>query len=86
MRFRNTLAGTWKQFFLWGRYNVLLYKKYRPYGMPLLDWKKGLKIWVGLLRQLPRLRTRTRLERWLRAVVWRLGRIDGCLRYKVLAL
>jgi glycosyltransferase involved in cell wall biosynthesis len=86
MRFRNTLTGTWKQAFLWGRYNVLLYKKYRPYGMPLLDWKKGLKIWVDLLRQLPRLRTRTGLERWLREVMWRLGRIDGCLRYNVLAL
>jgi glycosyltransferase involved in cell wall biosynthesis len=86
MRLQNTLIGSLKQAFLWGRYNVLLYKTYRQHGMPPLFWKKGVRIWLNLLKAFPRLRTRVGLEKWLRQIIWRLGRIDGCLRYKVLAI
>lgn len=86
MRLRSSLLCSLKQACLWGRYNVLLYRNYRQHGMPLLHWKRGLNGWFHLFRRIPRLRSRLGFERWLRQIVWKLGRIEGCFRYKVLAL
>ena len=84
-RFRESLRETYSQAYLWGKYNVLLYKKYRPLGMPALTWRDGLLGWTALLRQLPRAVLRRRYARWMRRLAWRAGRLNGSITYRVVA-
>lgn len=85
-RFRGTLSGIYNQARLWGQYNVLLYKKYRSQGMPELPWRTGLAEWVKLFKKLFRIRSKSALIRWLWRFSWHLGRLQGSLKYRVLAL
>jgi len=85
MRLRNTLVGSLKQAHLWGRYNVSIYKKYRPHGMPPLKLERAIRGWVQLIKALPLIRSRLQFDKWLRQFAWRLGRLEGCLRYRVMA-
>ena len=84
-RFRPTLRGNFHQTRLWGEYNVLLYKKYRPLGMPELSWKQSTKSWLRLLTTLPRARSQQGRVKWVRMLARRIGRLHGCLKYRVLA-
>jgi glycosyltransferase involved in cell wall biosynthesis len=86
MRARGTFPKMVRQSWSWGRYNVLLYKHYRSKGMPKLDWKTGIKKWLALLRHLPHLSNKNELYRWLWRIAWNLGRLEGCFRYRVLAI
>jgi glycosyltransferase involved in cell wall biosynthesis len=85
IRYRPTSAGMYHQARVWGKQNVLVYKKYRPLGMPKLSWKEGAKAWWDLLRRLPHIRSKDALRRWLRQLAWRIGRLQGCIEYRVLA-
>ena len=85
MRLRSSTGGSLRQARLWGKYNVLLYKRYRPLGMPKLSWRKGFNAWRILIRQIPQLRSRLELKKWLWQVAWRFGRLEGCLSWRVLA-
>jgi glycosyltransferase involved in cell wall biosynthesis len=86
IRYRATLKALYEQARFWGKMNVLMYKRYRPLGMPPLDWQTGAHAWWKLLRSLPFRRSRLGLARWLWQFGWRLGRVQGCLEYRVLAL
>lgn len=86
MRVRGSITSSIIQAWLWGRYNVLMYKKYRPFGMPKLNWKRGLGTWIKLVRDLPKFRRRREFSRWLFRMAWYFGRLEGCVRYRVLAL
>jgi glycosyltransferase involved in cell wall biosynthesis len=85
-RFRNTLGGVYRQARRYGEYNVLLYKRYRPLGMPKLSWKASMKEWGYLLRSLLWIRSRQRLARWIWKFGWRIGRLQGSIKYRVFAL
>jgi glycosyltransferase involved in cell wall biosynthesis len=85
-RFRDTLTDMYHQAYLWGEYHVLLYKKYRPLGMPKLSWKSGVKAWIDLLKRLPQVRDKGSRGKWVRQFARRLGRLQGCIKYRVLAL
>ncbi|MBD2463756.1 glycosyltransferase [Oscillatoria sp. FACHB-1407] len=85
-RFR---PNTWKictQARKYGKYNVFLYEKYRSKGMPKLTLKMGLAGWWQLLRGAPKLLNSSERVRWLRDLSWRIGRLEGCLKYKLIAL
>lgn len=86
IRFRESSTETFKQSFLWGEYNVFLYKRYMTQGMPKLTLKQGLSEWGKLLKRLRQLRYRDTRSAWLRVFFWRLGRISGCLKYRVVAI
>ncbi|MGE0821962.1 MAG: glycosyltransferase family 2 protein [Candidatus Binatia bacterium] len=86
IRHRATLRGAFRQARTWAQYNVLLYKKYLPLGMPKLTWKDNLHVWVRFVRLLPKMRTRSGRARCVRQFAWRLGRLQGSLKYGVLAL
>jgi GT2 family glycosyltransferase len=86
IRYRPTLAGTFRQARLCGRYNVVLYRRYRAHGMPRLGPLPGLARWAKLLLTTPLVATRLGRARWLWQAGWRLGRLEGCLRCRVLAL
>ncbi len=85
-RFRHTIKGLYQQMRLWGEYNVLLYKKYRSLGMPKLSPKEGVKAWLRLLKHLPQLFSKEERALWVRTLAWRTGRLQGCIKYRVLAL
>lgn len=84
-RLHHTMAGLYHQARLWGKYNVLLYKKYRPLGMPKLPLQKGVKTWLHLLTSFPQVLSKEDCPKWVRAFARRLGRLQGCIKYRVLA-
>jgi len=86
LRYRQTLRGLYQQARGWGKYNVLIYKRYRPLGMPKMSWKDGAKAWRDVLRRLIRIRNKQHLAQWLWRFGWRVGRLQGCIQYRVLAL
>jgi glycosyltransferase involved in cell wall biosynthesis len=86
IRFPQTLRGVYWQAYYWGKYNVLLYKKYRQLGMPKLSWRDGVQAWIGLLRTTPKIRSKDTRTAWLWGFAWRFGRLQGCLKYRVVAL
>jgi GT2 family glycosyltransferase len=85
VRFRHDLAGTFRQGVVYGRSNVQIYQRYRQRGMPRLPPLAGLGKWASLALKTPRLVTRAGRVRWLWDLGWRLGRLDGCVRYRVWA-
>lgn len=84
-RFRESLRGIYTQGMNYGEHNVLLYKRYRDLGMPRASWKSGVKGWIRLARSTPDLLDREKRLRWIRQLGWRLGRLKGCLKYRVWA-
>lgn len=84
-RFRPTLKGNFHQTRLWGEYNVLLYKKYRSLGMPPISWKHGVRAWWLLLSRLPQIHSQEGRVKWVRRFARRLGRLYGCIKYRVVA-
>jgi glycosyltransferase involved in cell wall biosynthesis len=85
-RFRDTLRSIYRQGHSYGESNVLLYKKYRPLGMPELSWKAGVSAWMRLLKRFPAVLSEENRALWVRAFGWRMGRLRGCIKYRVLAL
>jgi glycosyltransferase involved in cell wall biosynthesis len=83
---RDSWAKTLKQSWLWGRYNVLLYKSYRSKGMPKLHMKTGITKWKRLFRSVYKIRNQRMFEEFLWNLAWQSGRLYGCLRYRVLAI
>jgi glycosyltransferase involved in cell wall biosynthesis len=86
VRLRTSLGAMCRQARLWGEYNVVLYKKYRPLGMPTLPRWHGVRNLVGTLRRFPQLgRRRTRSD-WLWEANWMIGRLLGSVKHGVWAL
>jgi GT2 family glycosyltransferase len=85
-RFRHSMWDIYWQAFGYGMDNVLLYKKYRAYGMPELSWSIGAKKWLHLLRNLHRLRRRRYQAAWLWRFAWHLGRVLGSIKYRIQAI
>lgn len=86
MRFRGSARQSLRQARDWGEYNVRLYARYRRHGMPRLPLLNGVRRWYHLARRAPRALTdETRRERWLWSLHWTLGRLAGCVKYRVLA-
>jgi glycosyltransferase involved in cell wall biosynthesis len=86
VRLRADLAGTFRQHLLYGRYNVLAYRRYRARGMPRLPLSAGLLRWGKLAATAPRLLAgRPARHEWVGQLGWRLGRLAGCFAYRALA-
>jgi len=86
IRFHPSLTSLYQQSQSWGRYQVRLYKRYRPVGTPNLLWKEGLKAWKQLFWSLPQVRRSRSRAAWVRRLGWRVGRIKGGIQFRVLAL
>jgi len=86
IRHRHDLGGMFRQGWRTGRYNVLIYSRYRPLGMPRLGVLPGLLRWGKLLLRTPlMMATRAGRSRWAWQMGWRLGRLHGCALYRVAA-
>lgn len=86
IRLRDNPIDLYRQTREWAEYNVLLYKKYRKYGMPKLPLKTGIKEWLSLIRKLPRIRRKNGRKAWLNKFHYRWGRLVGSIKYRVIAL
>jgi glycosyltransferase involved in cell wall biosynthesis len=86
VRYRDTLCGIYRQARTYAEYNVLLYKRYRPLGMPRLSWKASVPAWANLLRRLSRIRRKQDLGQWVWQFGWRVGRLHGSMKYRIFAL
>lgn len=85
VRHRDTVASLYRQARLYGEYNVFIYKRYRPHGMPPYPWKQSIHAWIGLARRAGSLFKPERRASWVWQLGWRIGRLQGCLKYRVLA-
>lgn len=85
IRFRGDLGGVFRQAYSYGVHNVGIYRRYRPLGMPRLPPTAGLRKWAALLLRTPQLFTPRGRAHYLRQLGWRLGRLRGCLRFRVWA-
>jgi len=86
IRFRNGLRSIFRQTCHWGKYNAFLYKKYRPLGMPKLTCKPMCLQWLRMLKGLTGLRHREGRYECAWDIGWRIGRLYGSIKYRVLAL
>ncbi|HEX6199269.1 MAG TPA: glycosyltransferase family 2 protein [Thermoanaerobaculia bacterium] len=86
IRYEAEARGLFRQSFRFGVYNVLLYARYRGRGMPRLPFAAGLARWAKLLLTAPRVLLPSARAAWLGQLGWRLGRLWGCLRFRVAAL
>jgi glycosyltransferase involved in cell wall biosynthesis len=86
VRLQDSMANTFRQARRYAHYNVILYKRYRPHGMARRSPLVGLAAWLLLPVRLLRVRDRGSLALWVWALGWRVGRLRGSLRERVLAL
>lgn len=85
VRHRDRAAALVRQAKKYAEYNVALYKRYRPLGMPKLGVKDGVAAWVGLGMHVTDVAYPEHRARYLWELGWRLGRLKGCVKYRVLA-
>lgn len=86
VRLRPSTRAMCRQARLWGEYNVVLYKKFRPLGMPALGRLQGLRNLIGMVRRLPQLARRNSRARWLWDASWAAGRVLGSIKHGVWGL
>jgi glycosyltransferase involved in cell wall biosynthesis len=86
-RYRDTFSGIYRQAVNYAEYNVILYKRYRSQGMPMLTVRAGiLKKWKRIFKDLFGVRDKTSYARWLWMFGWQIGRLKGSLKHRVYAL
>jgi glycosyltransferase involved in cell wall biosynthesis len=86
VRYRDEPKSLLRQARKYAEYDVVLYKRYQPYGMPRLPKKKGVRAWIDLMlnvREAGRLETRAK---YLWDLGWRTGRLYSSIRHRVWAL
>lgn len=85
-RRRDRLGALLRQAKTYAEYDVALYKRYRPLGMPQLSKKSGIAAWVDLVRGVGSLRYEERRANYLWNLGWRTGRLYGSIKHRVWAL
>jgi glycosyltransferase involved in cell wall biosynthesis len=86
IRYPQTLSGLYCQARGYAEYNVLLYEKYRPHGMPELPWQESLNRWIRLLRWLGRIHSPVSRGCFAWQLGARIGRLQGSIKHRVWAL
>lgn len=86
VRHRDRAGALLRQARKYAEYDVLLYKRYRPLGMPKLSMKSGIRAWIDLALGVTNLADEQTRARYLWDLGWRAGRLYGSIRYRVWAL
>ena len=86
VRYPETFRDTYRQARHYGKYNVVLYKRYRPKGMPRLSRKTGVFGWVLLFTKLRHIHNKSSWASWIRQFGWRLGRLEASIQHRTFAL
>jgi glycosyltransferase involved in cell wall biosynthesis len=86
-RYRLTIRETARQFYRYGKSGPKLYRAFRDHGMPPPDNRVALERWRLLARTVPDLwGTRAQRGSWIRKAAFRVGRIVGSIRARVICL
>lgn len=85
VRYRGSVASLFRQAKSYGEWNVFIYRRYRPRGMPAANWKHGIRAWIDLFMKVRSFFSPTRRSEWIWNLGWSLGRLKGCIKYRVLA-
>jgi glycosyltransferase involved in cell wall biosynthesis len=84
IRSRGTDGSSFRQVYLWGEYNTLIYKRHRPVGSTeLWRWKNHFRGWVQTLRDVPRIRSAQGRTEWLQRAGWQAGILKGSIKHMV---
>lgn len=82
-RYRDTLSGLYRQTRQQGSITPLLYKRYRKMGM---ERRIAFRAWLDLLGAVARARTKADLAPIMVLLGYRVGRLTGSIRHRVLYL
>jgi len=86
-RHRTAVLDIYRQSRDYARGHVQIYREYRQLGLGRPSVLRSLAHWVAIpLRLLPALRSKKRFTSWMVRLGWQVGRVEGCLRYRVWAL
>lgn len=85
VRFRATLRSTYRQARGWAEGSVAIHRRYAAQGMPAPGWVRGLASWGLVPLRLLKVRNRGQFARWIHLLGWRVGRLRGSIRYRMLA-
>jgi glycosyltransferase involved in cell wall biosynthesis len=85
-RYRQEPSALWRQGRTYGRARPYLVRRMRAQGLPAPSRVAGWRSWVWLLVHLPDLRTRSGRAVWVWVAGNRVGRLEGSVRYRSLAL
>ncbi|WP_315791491.1 glycosyltransferase [Fischerella sp. JS2] len=83
-RFRDSIIDVCRRAWNVGSYEALLYKKHKPMGMPqLISWKSFVRTGVmfPLRFLLLKVRDKITLTQSLMDLAWRVGQLQGCIKY-----
>ena len=58
---------------------------YRPLGMPKIQSKMVVDAWAHLLKRLYKIRSKANLAHCIWLFGWRVGRLKGCIKHRVMA-
>lgn len=83
-RLRDNLKDIYSQARAYGEENVMLYKKYRALGMPKRPWIAGIKAWARMLVLVVSIPSKG-IGKWAWNFGWRIGRLQGSIRYRTIA-
>ena len=81
-RYRDSLAGLFRQSRNWGRSNVLLYRTFKAQGMPGRSLRTALREWVAVLVGLLTSRSKTDAAPFVVRLGYCVGRLGGSLRFR----
>jgi len=85
-RHRSSRKGMYQQSRSYARGHVQIYKQYRRLGLERPSVLRSLAHWATMPLRLPyALTDPERLTAWLVRAGWQVGRLEGCLRYRVWA-
>ena len=86
-RYRATRWAFAYQLYRYGRAEVQLYRAFRDRGARRPSVYRACRAWAWTMVHLPYLlRSRTHQGRWLRTAAFRVGRLDGSVRFRTLCL
>jgi glycosyltransferase involved in cell wall biosynthesis len=86
-RYRTTRWAFAYQLYRYGRAEAQLFRAFRDLGAPRPSVYRACRAWAWTLVHLSYLlRSRTHQGRWLRTAAFRVGRLDGSVRFRTLCL
>jgi GT2 family glycosyltransferase len=87
-RLRHSIRSLFRQGLAYGEGHALAYRKHRRLGLPRAErpWRRGVRAWLGLVKRLALVRSKTQLALFVWHVGLRAGLIRGSVKHRVVFL
>jgi glycosyltransferase involved in cell wall biosynthesis len=83
VRYSSEARALFRQRRRWGKFNVLLYKRYRREMTLPHAWRNHLWAWRSLILTVPQVLHKETRTKWMRALGWQVGLLQGSILYRV---